>query len=57
MLTPNGAEAYGFIRSRPDLQLPDLELMFTPAPFFDEGIGDPYQGHAFRVRTDFAEAA
>jgi choline dehydrogenase len=46
MLTSNGAEAYGFIRSRPDLQLPDLELMFAPAPFFDEAIGDPYEGHA-----------
>ena len=46
MLTSNGAEAYGFVRSRPDLQLPDLELMFVPAPFFDEGIGEPYEGHA-----------
>jgi choline dehydrogenase len=46
MLTSNGAEAYGFIRSRPDLQLPDLELMFAPAPFVDEAIGDPYEGHA-----------
>jgi choline dehydrogenase-like flavoprotein len=46
MLTSNGGEAYGFIRSRPDLQLPDLELMFVPAPFFDEGIGVPYEGHA-----------
>jgi choline dehydrogenase len=46
MLTSSGAEAYGFARSRPDLDLPDLELMFVPAPFFDEGIGDPYGGHA-----------
>ena len=46
MLTSNCGEAYGFIRSRPDLQLPDLELMFVPAPFFDEGVGDPYEGHA-----------
>jgi choline dehydrogenase len=46
MLTSNGGEAYGFVRSRPDLDLPDLELMFVPAPFFDEGIGDPYEGHA-----------
>ena len=46
MLTSNGAEAYGFVRSRPELDLPDLELMFVPAPFFDEGIGDPYEGHA-----------
>lgn len=45
MLTSNVGEAYGFVRSRPDLELPDLELIFAPAPFFDEGIGDPY-GHA-----------
>lgn len=46
MLTSNVAEAYGFVRSRPELELPDLELIFAPAPFFDEGIGDPYTGHA-----------
>jgi choline dehydrogenase len=46
MLTSTGTEAYGFVRSHPDLDLPDLELMFVPAPFFDEGIGDPYAGHA-----------
>ncbi len=41
MLTSNVGEAYGFVRSRPDLDLPDLELIFAPAPFFDEGLGDP----------------
>jgi choline dehydrogenase len=46
MLTSGGGEAYGFVRSRADLPLPDLELIFIPAPFFDEGIGDPYGGHA-----------
>jgi choline dehydrogenase-like flavoprotein len=46
MLTSNVGEAYGFVRSRPDLALPDLELIFAPAPYFDEGIGDPYIGHA-----------
>ena len=46
MLTSNVGEAYGFVRSRPDLALPDLELIFAPAPFFDEGIGEPYPGHA-----------
>jgi choline dehydrogenase len=46
MLTSNVGEAYGFVRSRPDLELPDLELIFAPAPYFDEGIGDPYTGHA-----------
>lgn len=46
MLTSNVGEAYGFVRSRPDLDLPDLELIWAPAPFFDEGIGEPYGGHA-----------
>ncbi|ALG85722.1 GMC family oxidoreductase [Gordonia phthalatica] len=40
MLTSNVGEAYGFIRSRPDLELPDIEIIFGPAPFFDEGIGE-----------------
>ena len=46
MLTSNVGEAYGFVKSRPDLALPDLELIFAPAPYFDEGIGDPPSGHA-----------
>ena len=46
MLTSNVGEAYGFVRSRPDLEIPDLELIFAPAPYFEEGIGDPYDGHA-----------
>ncbi len=46
MLTSNVGEAYGFVKSRPDLELPDLELIFAPAPYFDEGIGDPYVGDA-----------
>ncbi len=46
MLTSNVGEAYGFLRSRPELDLPDLEMIFAPAPFFDEGLGDPYDRHA-----------
>jgi choline dehydrogenase-like flavoprotein len=46
MLTSNVGEAYGFVRSRPDLELPDLELIFVPAPYFEEGIGAPYDRHA-----------
>lgn len=38
MLTSNVGEAYGFTRSREELALPDLELIFAPAPFFDEGL-------------------
>jgi choline dehydrogenase len=44
MLTSNVAEAYGFVRSRPELDLPDLELIFGPAPFYDEALVAP-QGH------------
>lgn len=44
MLTSNVGEAYGFVRSRSELQWPDLELIWAPAPFYDEGIGEPF-GH------------
>ncbi len=46
MLTSNVGEAYGFVASHPELDLPDIELIWAPAPFFDEGIGEAYQGHA-----------
>ena len=46
MLTSNVGEAYGFARSREDLEQPDLELIFAPAPYFEEGLGDPYDRHA-----------
>lgn len=41
MLTSNVGEAYGFIRSSAELEYPDLELVFAPAPFFHEGLADP----------------
>ncbi len=44
MLTSNVGEAYGFLRSRPELELPDLELIFAPAPFYDEALVEP-AGH------------
>jgi choline dehydrogenase len=44
MLTSNVGEAYGFVRSRPELALPDLELIFAPAPFYDEALVQP-EGH------------
>jgi choline dehydrogenase-like flavoprotein len=46
MLTSNVGEAYGFVKSRPDLEWPDLELIFAPAPYFEQGIGEPYDRHA-----------
>ena len=45
MLTSNVGEAYGFVRSRPELDLPDLELVFAPAPFYDEGLPAEPPGH------------
>ena len=45
MLSSSAGEAYGFVRSRPELALPDLELFFGPGPFFDEGLVEP-PGHA-----------
>ncbi|MEB3981160.1 GMC family oxidoreductase N-terminal domain-containing protein [Mycobacterium sp. 663a-19] len=45
MLTSNVGEAYGFVRSRPELDLPDLELIFAPAPFYDEGLLAKPPGH------------
>ena len=44
MLTSNVGEAYGFLRSRPELELPDVELIFAPAPFWDEALAEP-EGH------------
>jgi choline dehydrogenase len=37
-LTSNICEAYGFVRSEPYLALPDLELIFVPALFVNEGL-------------------
>lgn len=45
MLTSNVGEAYGFVRSRPDLDLPDIELIFGPAPFYDEALLVEEPGH------------
>jgi len=48
MLTSPAGEAYGFVRSRPELALPDLELIFAPGPFLDQGLGQPQRhGVAF----------
>lgn len=45
MLTSNVAEAYGFVRSRPELAEPDLEIIFAPVAYVDEGLsGIPAHG-------------
>jgi choline dehydrogenase-like flavoprotein len=43
MLTSNAAEAAAFIRSRPDLPAPDLELLIVPVLFMEEGLARPQQ--------------
>jgi choline dehydrogenase len=37
-LSSNLGEAFGFVRSDPALELPDLELFFATAPFLNEGL-------------------
>ena len=48
MLTSNVAEAAAFVRSRPDLAAPDLELLFAPVLFEEEGLVPP-RGHGFTI--------
>jgi choline dehydrogenase len=48
MLTSNVAEAAAFVRSRPDLPAPDLELLFAPVLFEEEGLVPP-RGHGFTI--------
>jgi choline dehydrogenase len=48
MLTSNVGEAYGFVRSRPELALPDLELIFAPVAYVGEGLL-PVPGHGLTV--------
>ncbi|HUK94014.1 MAG TPA: GMC family oxidoreductase N-terminal domain-containing protein [Gaiellaceae bacterium] len=37
-LTSNVAEAVGLVRTQPQLEAPDLELLFAPVLFVDEGL-------------------
>ena len=43
-LTSNVAEAVGLVRSRPELSAPDLELLFAPVLFTDEGLHETARG-------------
>jgi choline dehydrogenase len=40
-LTSNVAEGFGFVRSSHAPELPDLELLFVPSLFIDEGLSIP----------------
>ena len=48
MLTSNVAEAYGFVRSDPSLELPDIEIIFAPVAFIGEGLV-PAPAHAITI--------
>ncbi|TFC46430.1 glucose-methanol-choline oxidoreductase [Cryobacterium shii] len=48
MLTSNVAEAYGFIRTRPDLTLADIEIIFAPVAYVGEGLV-PTPAHGLTV--------
>ncbi|MDY6937363.1 MAG: GMC family oxidoreductase N-terminal domain-containing protein [Cyanobacteriota bacterium] len=47
-LTSNVAEAGGFIKTRPDLPRPDLQLHFAPAYFLNHGFTKP-DGYGFTL--------
>jgi len=40
-LTSNLGEALAFVRTSPSLAAPDLELVFAPVPFEEEGLKEP----------------
>jgi len=40
-LTSNVGEAAAFVRTSPDLVAPDVELLFAPVPFEEEGLAEP----------------
>ena len=54
-LTSNVAEAGGFMRTRDDLEAPDVQLHFAPARFQSEGLV-PGDGPRLRARRMRAEA-
>jgi choline dehydrogenase-like flavoprotein len=48
LLTSNVGEACAFVRTRPELPAPDLELIFAPVPFVDHGLVPP-AGHGITI--------
>jgi choline dehydrogenase len=48
MLTSNVAEAYGFIRTNPELNLADIEIIFAPVAYVGEGLV-PTPAHGLTV--------
>jgi choline dehydrogenase len=50
MLSSNGAEALAFVRTRPDLHAPDVEIIFLPVLWLDEGLTPPHE-HGFTLAS------
>ncbi len=50
MLTSNLGEAMAFVRTRSDEPAPDVELLFLPAPFIDDGQTPP-PGHGLTIAS------
>jgi choline dehydrogenase-like flavoprotein len=48
MLTSNGPEAVAFVRTQPDLEAPDIEIIFMPLTLLNEGLAPP-QEHGFTI--------
>jgi choline dehydrogenase len=48
MLSSNVAEAVAMIHTVPNLDAPDIELIFAPVPFLDHGFTQP-PGHGFTI--------
>ena len=48
MLSSNGAEMGGFLRSRPGLDAPDIQIHGAPVMFVQHGLGVPYD-HGYSV--------
>jgi len=55
-LTSNGVEAGGFLRTRTDLDAPDIQVHFIPAQFSEEGLV-PGTGHGFTIGGNVTKAA
>jgi choline dehydrogenase-like flavoprotein len=53
-LSSNDAAVSGFLRTRPDLAAPDIQLQAGPAMFYDEGLGAPFD-HAYSLVLCVAE--
>jgi choline dehydrogenase len=47
-LTSNVAEGVGFLNTKPELMVPDIELLFAPSFFVDHGFSNP-PGHGFTI--------